>query len=253
MSLCKNFQGFDFPSNSPILRTCGNPRFMWKTDINPKYQAKKLQMNGFNTTKWLSPVLNLIQNYLSSNLQLLQHDWACGLLLCVSHVSEEGEYFLFFGILPSRSPVLSPPTLPPFPHPFRSSSLDSATGRILLFTPLYLSSTEQPSPSSSVLVLDRRVRHVWVSRSWQVYLGCVYSAGSSHFPSTAAVYPTVTTHTHTHTYQFTEGGSWGLNTGSILHRVACIAYVLEHNTLTSNQYFVIYIFFFKKQVEGAAG
>lgn len=35
----------------------------------------------------------------------------------------------------------------------------------------------------SLLVLDQRVRHVWVSPSWQVYLGSVYSPGSSHFPS----------------------------------------------------------------------
>lgn len=182
--------------------------------------------------------------------------FCCASPMCQKRVNTF--YFLAFYLpdLLSSLPQLSPrshSSAVAHHYPFRSSSLDSATGRILLFTPLYLSSTEQPSPSSSVLVLDRRVRHVWVSRSWQVYLGCVYSAGSSHFPSTAAVYPTVTTHTHTHTYQFTEGGSWGLNTGSILHRVACIAYVLEHNTLTSNQYFVIYIFFFKKQVEGAAG
>ena len=49
------------------------------------------------------------------------------------------------------------------------------------------------------------------------------------------------THTLTHEYHFRRGGSLGLRTGSRLQRAdACMVYVLEHNTLKSKQYFIIY-------------
>lgn len=123
----------------------------------------------------------------------------------------------FLGIVPARSPVPSPSSLAVFPKINTASPQLTVISFPALVLTLQLVETisaphwgtlpvvSQAAFPSSVLVLDQRVRHVWVSRSWQVYLGSVYCAGSSHFPSSLpplqllCILPWHPRHTHTHT------------------------------------------------------
>lgn len=63
-----------------------------------------------------------------------------------------------------------------------SKNLRSARHTSAVALRLYLHPVTLPFPCSG-LIPEESLSHVWVSQSWQVYLGSVYCAGYSHFPS----------------------------------------------------------------------
>lgn len=127
------------------------------------------------------------------NLQFVKLDRACATLV----------------YMPSHPLSLQSASVPPnkhsttMAHPFAALFLTLPLVKTLVYFALLVPS--KAAFLSSALVLDQRVMHVWVSQSWQVYLGSVYCSGPSRFLSSLAylqllwVLPWHTTCTHMHT------------------------------------------------------
>lgn len=111
------------------------------------------------------------------NLQFMKLDRACATLV----------------YMPSHPLSLQSASVPPPPpnkhsnttaHPFTTLVLTLPLVKTLVYFALLVPS--KAAFFSSARVLDQKVRHVWVSQSWQVYLGSVYCSGPSHFLSSLA-------------------------------------------------------------------